>query len=610
LSGKLTLIGPRALGPEGFFLGPYFTYLLAPFYLLTKLHPGAMVFFIIVYNLAFFALTFLVLREFFGYSTALIFLLIWSLHPALIGIDLIAWNPLLVPLVVIAIWGLFFLTFRKLPLYIWLAVGILVGLGINFHFQLLFLTPFALVFLFSQRKDLIKRLAVFLGGIAFCFLPLLAFDLRHNFLNSKLFLDFLSGEGKGVDYFAWFPVWKNVTVALIGIDAKIIPLAFYFLVLVLVILGWKKEKKREHRHFFLAFLLLWLFFPFGFSIFGRRPSEYYFNFLRPFLVFLFTYFLLKVIKNWQIVFLLVLLSFFPKVDQLKEGLQPNPLGLFYKEKVVQRISDIGRGRKFNVSFSIGRYCKINSSMAKPFLTIVIPCYNEEKNLRRGVLDQVEKYLKKQDYASKVIISDDGSIDGSIKFVEKFAKYHPRFKLLKNKHGGKPYAVKAGIMEAKGEITLFTDMDQSTPLKEIEKLFPYFKKSYDVVIGSRGTVRKGAPWYRKILAKGFLFIRRLLIVRKVVDTQCGFKAFKNKVARDLFRSLKIYGPQEKEVKGGRVTAFDVELLFLAEKKGYKIAEVPVEWGYEAAKRVNYLKESYLMAKEIFRVRFNDWRGIYD
>jgi len=352
LSGKLTLIGPRALGPEGFFLGPYFTYLLAPFYLLTKLHPGAMVFFIIVYNLAFFALTFLVLREFFGYSTALIFLLIWSLHPALIGIDLIAWNPLLVPLVVIAIWGLFFLTFRKLPLYIWLAVGILVGLGINFHFQLLFLTPFALVFLFSQRKDLIKRLAVFLGGIAFCFLPLLAFDLRHNFLNSKLFLDFLSGEGKGVDYFAWFPVWKNVTVALIGIDAKIIPLAFYFLVLVLVILGWKKEKKREHRHFFLAFLLLWLFFPFGFSIFGRRPSEYYFNFLRPFLVFLFTYFLLKVIKNWQIVFLLVLLSFFPKVDQLKEGLQPNPLGLFYKEKVVQRISDIGRGRKFNVSFSV------------------------------------------------------------------------------------------------------------------------------------------------------------------------------------------------------------------------------------------------------------------
>jgi len=247
---------------------------------------------------------------------------------------------------------------------------------------------------------------------------------------------------------------------------------------------------------------------------------------------------------------------------------------------------------------------------KPFLTIVIPCYNEEKNLKRGVLDQVDKYLKKQDYISKVIISDDGSTDKSRAIIEKFVKYHPRFKLLKNKHAGKPYAVKAGVMKAKGEIVLFTDMDQSTPLKEIEKLLPYFKKDFDVVIGSRGTVRKKAPWYRKILAKGFLFIRRLLVLRNIVDTQCGFKSFKNNVARDLFRSLKIYGPQEKEVKGGRVTAFDVELLFLAEKKSYKIAEVPVEWSYEAAKRVNYLKESILMAKEIFRVRINDWRGLYD
>lgn len=249
-------------------------------------------------------------------------------------------------------------------------------------------------------------------------------------------------------------------------------------------------------------------------------------------------------------------------------------------------------------------------MAKPFLAVVIPCYNEEKNLKKGVLDQVEKYLRKQDFVSKVIVSDDGSTDKSREIVEKFAKYHPRFKLLKNKHAGKPYAVKAGVMEAKGEIVLFTDMDQSTPLPEIEKLLPYFKKGYDVVIGSRGTVRKKAPWYRKILAKGFLFIRRFLVLRQIVDTQCGFKAFKNRVAKDLFRSLKIYGPQRKEIKGGRVTAFDVELLFLAEKKGYRIAEVPVEWSYEAAKRVNYLKESYLMAKEIFRVRFNDWRGVYD
>jgi glycosyltransferase involved in cell wall biosynthesis len=246
---------------------------------------------------------------------------------------------------------------------------------------------------------------------------------------------------------------------------------------------------------------------------------------------------------------------------------------------------------------------------KPFLTVVIPCYNEEKNLRRGVLNEVEKYLKKQGYPSKVIISDDGSTDKSREIIQKFIKYQPRFKLLKNKHAGKPYAVKAGVMKAKGEIVLFTDMDQSTPLSEVENLLPYFEKNFDVVIGSRGTVRRKAPWYRKIMAKGFLFVRRLILLQNIVDTQCGFKAFKNKVARDLFRSLKIYGPTKKEVKGGRVTAFDVELLFLAEKKGYEIAEVPVEWSYEAAKRVNYLKESFLMTKEILRVKINDWRGEY-
>lgn len=246
----------------------------------------------------------------------------------------------------------------------------------------------------------------------------------------------------------------------------------------------------------------------------------------------------------------------------------------------------------------------------PSLSVVIPCYNEETNLKRGVLTEVENYLKKQDYESEVIISDDGSTDKSKHLVEKFVKNHPRFKLLENPHAGKPYAVKAGVMKAKGKIILFTDMDQSTPLSEVRKLLPFFDKSFDVVIGSRGVVRKNAPWYRQIMAKGFLFIRHLILLHKIVDTQCGFKAFNRVVARDLFQSLKIYGPIKKEVKGGRVTAFDVELLFLAEKKGYKTAEVPVQWQFEAAKRVNYLKESCLMAKEIFRVRLNDWKGLYE
>jgi dolichyl-phosphate beta-glucosyltransferase len=113
---------------------------------------------------------------------------------------------------------------------------------------------------------------------------------------------------------------------------------------------------------------------------------------------------------------------------------------------------------------------------KPKISVIIPCYNEKENLKRGVLDQVEKYLRKQDYPSEVIISDDESTDESIKFVDKFKKYHPRFKLLKNKHGGKPFALRSGYRKSKGEIILFTDMDQSTPINQLDKLLPFLKKN--------------------------------------------------------------------------------------------------------------------------------------
>src|SRR4030066_1096652 len=105
---------------------------------------------------------------------------------------------------------------------------------------------------------------------------------------------------------------------------------------------------------------------------------------------------------------------------------------------------------------------------KPFLSVIIPCYNEEKNLKRGALDEVESYLGKQRFESEVIISDDGSTDNSREFIKRYFQTHPRFKLLENKHAGKPFAVRAGIEKAQGEIILFTDMDQSAPIKEFDK----------------------------------------------------------------------------------------------------------------------------------------------
>lgn len=249
---------------------------------------------------------------------------------------------------------------------------------------------------------------------------------------------------------------------------------------------------------------------------------------------------------------------------------------------------------------------------RPYLSIIIPCYNEEKNLQRGVLNEVERYFKKQKYLSEVIISDDGSTDGSLKFVQKYCQKNSRFRLLKNPHGGKSFAVWAGVKTAKGKIVLFTDMDQSTPINQVNKLLPFFKKDYDVVIGSRGQMRTGFSFLRQLGSSAFRWIRQILLLKGIVDTQCGFKAFKSKVAQDLFSRLLIF-KKPKKTKGWRVGAFDVELLFVARKRGYRTAEVPVKWqdrDVAQKKQKKYIKESKEMLKEILRVKLNDWRGAYD
>ena len=248
-----------------------------------------------------------------------------------------------------------------------------------------------------------------------------------------------------------------------------------------------------------------------------------------------------------------------------------------------------------------------------FITIIIPCYNESSNLRRGVLRDVYKYLSGKMFSWEVLVSDDGSTDDSKDIVKKEIAKLRGFKLLENPHGGKPAALLSGIREAKGDYILFTDMDQSTPITELEKLLPYVKDN-NVVIGSRGMKRENFPLYRKLGAAVFMSIRRFLILPEIKDTQCGFKLFESSALKRAFPKLEFFQKNEKVV-GWKVTSFDVELLQILKMMNKKIKEITVIWIDEDTSNSKggglgrYVKESKEMFTQILRVKLNELRGVY-
>lgn len=243
------------------------------------------------------------------------------------------------------------------------------------------------------------------------------------------------------------------------------------------------------------------------------------------------------------------------------------------------------------------------------LSIIIPAFNEKENLKQGILEMLEKYLLIQKFSCEVLIVDDGSDDGSGEIIEKFVSDKPRFKLIKNSHGGKAIAVMTGLLASKGEIGLFTDMDQATPISEVEKLLPFFDQGFDIVIGSRKG-RKGAPIIRKLMAIGFSVFRTIVLGLPFKDTQCGFKAFNRKSIEAIFPVLKERWKKHLLEKTAAVNAgFDVETLFLAKKMGFKIKEVPVEWHHVGTERVQVIKDSADAVLDILKIRLNDYLNRY-
>lgn len=236
----------------------------------------------------------------------------------------------------------------------------------------------------------------------------------------------------------------------------------------------------------------------------------------------------------------------------------------------------------------------------PLLSIIIPAYNEERRLPTS-LRQIDAFLATQPYAAEVIVVDNASSDRTAECVREFARDHPYVTLLYEPRRGKGAAVRTGMLAGRGQYLFICDADLSMPIEEIVKFLPPTLDGYDVAIGSReapGAVRYDEPAYRHIMGRVFNFIVRLLALPGFQDTQCGFKCFRREVAHDIFPAQTMDG-----------WGFDVEILFIALQRGYRVVEIPIHWYYRANSRVSPIRDSVRMLREVLQVRLNGWRGRY-
>jgi dolichyl-phosphate beta-glucosyltransferase len=230
----------------------------------------------------------------------------------------------------------------------------------------------------------------------------------------------------------------------------------------------------------------------------------------------------------------------------------------------------------------------------------VPAYNEAQRLPTS-LAALQDFLTAQSYTAEVIVVENGSVDDTAGVVMQLMDSLPDLRLIQLKQRGKGQAVRTGVLEACGEVIFLCDADLSMPLTEIPRFLQTLNDGYDIVVGSRegpGAIRYGEPQYRHIMGRVFNKLVQMLAVPNLEDTQCGFKAFAAAPAHELFRRQTLAG-----------WAFDVEILYLARKLGYRVAELPIEWHFNHDTRVQPLQDTWSMVQEIVRVRLNDWRGVY-
>jgi glycosyltransferase involved in cell wall biosynthesis len=241
---------------------------------------------------------------------------------------------------------------------------------------------------------------------------------------------------------------------------------------------------------------------------------------------------------------------------------------------------------------------------------VIPVYNEADRVR-PCLEAVVAWIQERDHTVEVLLVDDGSRDETAQIAASFAREYPCIHVLQEPHRGKANAVLAGLRAARGRYAGFCDVDLATPLSTWDACAREFATGADVVIASReglGAVRLGEPWYRHAMGRAFNGLIRLLLLPGIDDTQCGFKFFTRDALDRILPRCRLYRDAG-EVARPRVTAFDVELLYVARRLGLRTAVVPVTWTYGEHTKVNPITDTFQNIGDVLKVRWNGWRGRY-
>ncbi len=391
---NFTLLGPRVTNDLGFFLAPYLTYFLVPLYFITNLHPIALFYWTIIVNILFFIISFIAVKRLFSTSHALWFLAFWTFNFLVNSYDTTPWWPQLIPLGVMLTVLLFtFLKDNSDRWYLWIILGLVQGIFCNMHFQfvfIFFLSTILSIFILKKNNNLWKYFILYIASFVITFTPLVIFDLRNNFLNVNLFLNFFI---KGTDnvqknIFSWLPVFGNFIEPFTFTRDLLTTISFLIIMLGMIVFLFK-QNKNFHKVWYISLLITYVLSIICFSIYGKRPSEYYFMYLLP-VILLTVIDYLHYIKKPAIIYLLFTIFFLINIPNIKKNLQPNYGGLYYKEAVVKYIKNEYNGKNFNISYNgvsvdhgfkyLLEYHKVSESgnMQDPLIEVSIPARNNSK----------------------------------------------------------------------------------------------------------------------------------------------------------------------------------------------------------------------------------------